>query len=117
VDAADWEAVTADMNDVGGALLPRLLTPTECAAVLDLYSDDSLFRATVDMTRHRYGQGEYRYFDRPYPHPMKAETSALSAITADSPRLVDRWALTRSGPTHSTGWKRAIAPAKPNPPL
>ena len=67
VDAADWEAVTADMNDVGGALLPQLITPAECAAVLDLYSDDNLFRATVDMTRHRYGQGEYRYFKRPYP--------------------------------------------------
>ncbi len=62
VDAADWEAVTADMNDVGGALLPMLFTPAECAALLDLYSDDSLFRATVEMTRHRYGQGEYRYF-------------------------------------------------------
>jgi hypothetical protein len=77
VDAADWDAVTADMNDVGGALLPRLLTPTECAAMLDLYPDDSLFRATIDMTRHRYGQGEYRYFDRPYPHPIDELKQAL----------------------------------------
>jgi hypothetical protein len=77
VDAADWDAVTADMNDVGGALLPRLLTPAECASVLDLYRDDSLFRATIDMTRHRYGQGEYRYFDRPYPHPIEELKQAL----------------------------------------
>jgi hypothetical protein len=77
VDAADWDAVTADMNDVGGALLPRLLTPAECASVLDLYPDDSLFRATIDMTRHRYGQGEYRYFDRPYPHPIEELKQAL----------------------------------------
>jgi hypothetical protein len=77
VDTADWAAVTADMNDVGGALLPRLLTPTECAALLDLYPDDSLFRATIDMTRHRYGQGEYRYFDRPYPHPIEQLKQAL----------------------------------------
>jgi hypothetical protein len=77
VDAADWDAVTADMNDVGGALLPRLLTPAECASVLDLYPDDSLFRATIDMTRHRYGQGEYRYFDRPYPPPIEELKQAL----------------------------------------
>jgi hypothetical protein len=77
VDAADWEAVTDDMNDVGGALLPRLLTPAECAAVLKLYADDSLFRATIDMTRHRYGQGAYRYFDRPYPHPIEELKQAL----------------------------------------
>lgn len=77
VDAADWDAVTADMNDVGGALLPRLATATECAAMLDLYPDDSLFRATVDMTRHRYGQGEYRYFQRPYPRPIEELKQAL----------------------------------------
>jgi len=39
-DAADWDAVAADMDDVGGALLPQLLTPTECEAVRDLYPDD-----------------------------------------------------------------------------
>ena len=56
VNTADWDAVTADMNEVGGALLPQLITATECAAMLDLYPDDSLFRAIIDMTRHRYGQ-------------------------------------------------------------
>jgi uncharacterized protein len=55
VNAADWDAVAADMNDVGGALLPQLITATECVAVRDLYPDDGLFRATVDMTRHRTG--------------------------------------------------------------
>ncbi len=96
VDAADWEAVAADMNDVGGALLPRLMTPGECAAVLGLYPDDSLFRATVDMTRHRYGQGEYRYFKRPYPHPIEELKQALY------PRLLpiarDWWTKLRREP-------------------
>jgi uncharacterized protein len=97
VDGADWDAVTADMNDVGGALLPQLLTPGECAAVLDLYPDDSLFRATIDMNRYRYGQGEYRYFDRPYPRPIDELKQALY------PRLLpiarDWWAkLGRDGP-------------------
>jgi uncharacterized protein len=77
VDAADWEAVTAELNDVGGALLPELITAAECAAVLDLYPDDALFRATVDMGSHRYGQGEYRYFKRPYPPPIEALKQAL----------------------------------------
>ncbi|MEE3066778.1 MAG: 2OG-Fe(II) oxygenase [Actinomycetota bacterium] len=77
VDAADWDAVAADMNDVGGALLPELITPAECAAVIDLFSDDSLFRAIVDMGRHRYGQGEYRYFKQPYPRPIEDLKQAL----------------------------------------
>ena len=77
VDGADWDAVTADINDVGGALLPELIAPDECASVIDLYSDDSLFRATIDMGRHRYGQGEYRYFARPYPPPIEELKQAL----------------------------------------
>ncbi len=96
VNGADWEAVAADINDVGGALLPRLMTPSECATVFDLYSDDRLFRATIDMTRHRYGQGEYRYFKRPYPHPIEELKQALY------PRLLpiarDWWTKLRRDP-------------------
>jgi uncharacterized protein len=77
VDAADWDGVAAEMNDLGGALLPRLLTPAECAAIRDLYSDDRLFRATIDMTRYRFGQGEYRYFKQPYPQAIEALKHAL----------------------------------------
>lgn len=77
VDAADWQAVTAELNDVGGALLPTLLSTGECAALRDLYGDDRLFRATIDMGRHRYGRGEFRYFDRPYPQPIDALKQAL----------------------------------------
>jgi hypothetical protein len=93
VDAAEWDAVAAELNDVGGALLPRLMTPTECAAVRDLYGDDSLFRATIDMGRHRYGRGEYRYFKCPYPKPIDELKHALY------PRLLpiarDWWAKLR----------------------
>jgi hypothetical protein len=101
VDAADWEAVTADMNDVGGALLPRLLTPAECASLVELYADDGLFRAVVDMGRHRYGKGEYRYFKVPYPRPIEELKQALY------PRLLpiarDWWArLGREAPWPDT---------------
>ncbi len=77
VDAADWEAVAAELDDVGGALLPPLLSASECAAVRELYDDDTLFRATVDMGSHRYGRGEYRYFDRPNPESIDELKQAL----------------------------------------
>ena len=32
-----------------------LLDAAECAALVDLYDDDALFRSTVDMARHRFG--------------------------------------------------------------
>ena len=77
VDSADWDAVTAEINDVGGALLPQLITKAEAAKLRGLYTEDGLFRATIDMSQYRFGEGEYRYFDRPYPQPIDELKRAL----------------------------------------
>jgi uncharacterized protein len=77
VDSGDWDAVTAEVNDFGGALLPRLLTKAEAEKLGGLYPDDQLFRATIDMRRYRFGEGEYRYFQQPYPEPVQALKEAL----------------------------------------
>ncbi|HEU0190949.1 MAG TPA: 2OG-Fe(II) oxygenase [Mycobacterium sp.] len=77
VDAGDWGAITADINAYGGALLPRLLTAPEAARLRRLYTDDERFRTTVDMARHRYGSGQYRYFRAPNPEPIGALKRAL----------------------------------------
>ncbi|OBA86097.1 proline hydroxylase [Mycobacteriaceae bacterium 1482268.1] len=77
VDSADWDAVTAELNDFGGALLPRLITKAEAAKLRALYPDDHRFRATIEMSRYRFGEGEYRYFARPYPEPIDELKHAL----------------------------------------
>ncbi|KUI03037.1 2OG-Fe(II) oxygenase [Mycobacterium sp. IS-3022] len=77
VDSGDWETIAADLDATGGALLPRLLTNGEAAAIRSLYPADDMFRATIDMARYRFGQGEYRYFRRPYPEPVEALRQAL----------------------------------------
>ncbi|ORV99804.1 2OG-Fe(II) oxygenase [Mycobacterium kyorinense] len=77
VAAADWDAVAAAVDDYGGALLPRLLTRTEAVKLRKLYARDDLFRKTIDMQRHRYGAGEYRYFHAPYPEPIEELKQAL----------------------------------------
>ncbi len=77
VDSGDWDAITAEVNDFGGALLPRLLTKAEAETIRGLYPDDHLFRATIDMRRYRFGEGEYRYFQHPYPEPIQALKEAL----------------------------------------
>ena len=79
VDAGDWDAITAEVNDFGGALLPQLLTKAEAETIRGLYPDDHLFRATIDMRRYRFGEGEYRYFQQPYPEPIQALKDALDA--------------------------------------
>ncbi len=71
VAEADWAAVTDEVNDYGCALLPQLLTPQECAELVALYDEPDRFRATIDMRRYRFGQGEYRYFAAPFPEPVQ----------------------------------------------
>ena len=36
VDSGDWEAITAEVNNFGGALLPELLTPAEAKQIRGL---------------------------------------------------------------------------------
>jgi hypothetical protein len=75
VDASDWTAIADDLDALGCAAVGRLLDDDECIALTGLYDDDQRFRSTIDMARHRFGQGEYRYFD----HPLPEEVAALRA--------------------------------------
>jgi hypothetical protein len=77
VAAADWDAIAGELNGYGGALTPQLLTPDEAHDIAALYDKDERFRSTIDMARHRFGEGQYRYFDRPYPEPVERLKQAL----------------------------------------
>ncbi|MET9329426.1 2OG-Fe(II) oxygenase [Tsukamurella sp. NPDC003166] len=77
IDSANWDAVAAELDAVGGALLPRLLSDEQTKELRELYARDVLFRSTIDMERYRFGAGEYRYFDRPYPEPIDELKHAL----------------------------------------
>ena len=58
VDALDWVAIAEDLNEYGNAVLPSLLTASECEALARMYQDDHLFRSRVVMGHHGFGQGE-----------------------------------------------------------
>jgi uncharacterized protein len=77
VDGADWAAITAELDEVGCALTPRLLTPAECGRIAGLYDRGELFRSTIEMARYRFGEGEYKYFARPFPEPVERLKQAL----------------------------------------
>jgi hypothetical protein len=101
VDAGDWDTIAAAVDDFGGALLPRLLSQTEARRLRNLFTDDHLFRSTIDMAPRRYGSGQYRYFHAPYPEPIEQLRQALY------PRLLpiarDWWAkLGRDAPWPDT---------------
>ena len=63
----DWPSVAAGLDDIGAAAVGPLLSDDECAALAARFDDDAAFRSTIDMARHRFGRGTYRYFDLPLP--------------------------------------------------
>ena len=65
----------ASLDDCGLALAGRVLNLDECRSLAALYDDDCRFRSTIDMARHRFGAGEYRYF----AHPLPAVVARLRA--------------------------------------
>ena len=45
VDAADWAAITAGLDDLGCALTPRLITAADASELIGLYDRDEAFRS------------------------------------------------------------------------
>jgi hypothetical protein len=77
VDKADWDGIATDLDEYGCALTPELLSPADARGIAGLYDQDERFRSTIDMSRYRFGAGEYRYFDRPFPEPIEELKQAL----------------------------------------
>lgn len=63
----DWKQISESLNNTGFAKISNALTPEECSALIDNYTNDSLYRNTIDMKRYRFGEGQYRYFNYPLP--------------------------------------------------
>lgn len=103
VDRLDWPAVTDGLDDLGVALTGPVLSVAECRSLIDLYGDDRRFRSTIDMARHRFGEGQYRYFADPLPDVV------AELRTAFWPHLLPiarEWATRRDQPAP---WPDAFA--------
>jgi hypothetical protein len=76
VERLPWADMRADLDARGFALTPPLLDAGECDELAALF-DGGRFRSTIDMARHRFGAGSYRYFDHPLPAPIAALRTAF----------------------------------------
>jgi hypothetical protein len=81
VDALAWGELREQLDDRGFAVTPPVLDGAECDALADLF-DGGRFRSTVDMARHRFGDGRYRYFDHPLPAEIETLRTSLYARLA-----------------------------------
>ncbi|MFE3179294.1 2OG-Fe(II) oxygenase [Streptomyces violascens] len=77
VSAGDWPKIAEELDAYGCAPTHRLLTSAQCRSLADAYDRADRFRATVDMARHRFGSGQYRYFAEPLPDLVRELRAAF----------------------------------------
>src|ERR1043166_8531983 len=65
--AIDWGGAARALDDRGFAQLEGLLSAEECREIAGWYEDAGRYRSTIVMTRHGFGEGEYKYFAYPLP--------------------------------------------------
>lgn len=88
VDGIDWAAVARELDDYGCATIPGLLSAGECDALAAGYGNDALYRSRIEMRRHGFGQGEYKYFRYPLPGLVAGLRTALYPHLAP---VANRW--------------------------
>jgi uncharacterized protein len=84
----DWERLTASLDGRGYAVTPPILSPTTCRQLIDLYDQPEHWRSRIDMARHRFGSGEYRYFAHPLPDVVAELRTAFYPHLAP---IANRW--------------------------
>ena len=117
IDGLDWDELRDALDGQGFAVTEPVLTVEECTALAALFDGDR-FRATIDMARHRFGDGRYRYFAHPLPDLIEAARVAFYARLAP---VANRWAGLLSGdnptfpPTHEALLERCRAAGQDRP--
>jgi hypothetical protein len=115
LDTLDWDALREQLDTRGHAVTPPVLDADECTALADLF-DGGRFRSTVDMARHRFGDGRYRYFDHPLPDPIPALRAGFYAHLAP---IANDWADRLGEPgfplSHEELLERCVAAGQQRP--
>ena len=105
----DWDTVARALDEHGHAP-PRAPDPRVRGGDPPLRTVRHRFRSFIDMGRHRFGEGDYRYFAPPPEDPSRPAEGALRSARADhndwSIRLGEKRSL-RSG---STSTRSAATP-------
>ncbi|MEQ1605770.1 MAG: 2OG-Fe(II) oxygenase [Pyrinomonadaceae bacterium] len=86
--ALDWSGVSGQMDARGYAFIPRVLSREICDEFIANY-DRAGYRKTVVMERHRFGLGEYKYFDHPLPELIQTAREEMYSHLAV---IANQWA-------------------------
>ncbi len=85
----DWPQARAQLDERGFALVPGVLSHGQCEEIAGYYSADARFRSRIDMARHGFGRGEYKYFSYPLPDLIQRLRASMYPELAP---LANEWA-------------------------
>jgi hypothetical protein len=88
LEAFDWEDLVARLDQDGFVQTPVVYDGAQCDALARLF-DAGTFRSTIDMRRYRFGEGQYRYFERPLPPEIELVRQSFYPPLA---ALANEWA-------------------------
>ncbi|ALJ12231.1 2OG-Fe(II) oxygenase [Sphingopyxis macrogoltabida] len=96
----DWTVVATALDAHGYAVLPDLLSPTECDSLCDGWASAD-YRSEVSMARHGFGRGIYRYYAYPLPEVVqRLRASLYSPLAGIANRWSDRLGWGLAYPNH-----------------
>jgi hypothetical protein len=72
IETINWHQHRQNLNGKGYTIIPSVLSKEECERITGFYSDENLYRNTINMKRYRFGEGEYKYFSYPLPLVIQA---------------------------------------------
>ena len=84
----DWNDLDQSLDERGYAVTPKVLAAGECDQLIRLFDEDR-YRSVIDMRRHGFGSGIYKYFDHPLPEPVRLLRRRLYEPLA---QVANRWA-------------------------
>jgi uncharacterized protein len=88
VQSLPWAELHAELDERGFARTAGILDSEECEDLAALW-DEGSFRSRVEMARHSFGEGEYRYFANPLPAVVAELRRAFYPPLAQA---ANRWA-------------------------
>lgn len=88
LDSLPWKQAEEELDTRGHALLGPVLSPADCASLVQGYEAD-LYRKRIVMDAHNYGGGEYKYYRYPLPELVKGLREALYVRLLP---VANRWA-------------------------
>jgi hypothetical protein len=104
IDRLAWHDLESQLDERGFAVTAPVLTADECAQLAGLFDGDG-FRSTIEMARHRFGDGRYRYFAYPLPDLVQGARAQFYEHLAP---VANRWADRLSGENPTFPWTHEL---------